>query len=98
MAEIGDILEGLSGRKATRAPRVTKPKNYGDLVWNSRAKIGDVVYMPSAPNVKMTVVKLPQVNHAAHSYGRQYEVQLQWLDANGHMTSATIVADALLKD
>jgi hypothetical protein len=98
MTEINDILEGLSGRKATRAPRVSKPKVYGDLVWNSRAKVGDVVYMPSAPDVKMTVVKLPNVNHAAHTFGRQYEVQVQWLDANGHLTGAAIVSDALLKD
>lgn len=98
MTEVNDILEGLSGRKTTRAPRVSKPKNYGDLVWNSRAKVGDVVYMPSAPDVKMTVVKLPHINRAAHTFGREYEVQVQWLDANSHLTGAVIVADALFKD
>lgn len=87
----------MTDATATRAPRVSKPKNYRDLVWNSQARLGDVVYLPSAPERLMTVVKLPLVNHAAHTTGRLYEVNVVWFDVNGHITWATIVSDALLK-
>lgn len=96
MTDLETVLE--SRNKPQAAKRVKKPKKYSDLVWNSMAHVGDVVYMPSNPDVKMTVAKLPYINHAAHSFGRQYEVSVQWLDANGHMTSATVYADTLLRD
>lgn len=96
MSNIEDVLESLSKGKPVK--RARKPKKYSDLVWNSQANLGDVVYMPSSPDVKMTVAKLPRINHAAHTYGQQYEVVVQWLDASNQLTSATIFADTLLRD
>lgn len=96
MTDLETVLESRS--KPTPKARVKKPKKYIDLVWDRNAHAGDVVYMPSNPDVKMTVAKLPHINRAAHEFGRQYEVSVQWLDANGHMTSAVVYADTLLRD
>lgn len=96
MSTLSDILENQIN--PTKEPRKRKPKNYGDLVWNSQANIGDVVYMASNPDVKMTVAQLPRINRTAHSVNNRYEVTVQWLDTNNHMTNAVVDADTLLKD
>ena len=91
-------IEDELGEEPKRKKRKSKPKNYGDRVWNSQAKVGDVVYLPSSPDVKMTVVRLPNINYAAHTSLNVYEVTLQWLDANNQMTEATINSRSLLQD
>lgn len=81
-----------SRAKKTRKKRV---KNYDDLCWNSQARVGDVVYMPSNPEVRMTVQEILRCNRAAN---HTQEVLVQWLDANGHFTQAKMLAKTLVKE
>ena len=96
-SEMLDQLMGnlVSNMTKARPARKRRPKNYDDLCWNSQARVGDVVYMPSNPEVRMTVQEIPRCNHAA---GHTQEVSVQWLDANGHFTQAKMLARTLAKD
>ena len=71
-----------------------KPKNYGDQCQIGRAKVGDVVYMPSNPEVKMTVKEVCNYNFAANHSSP--EVMIQWLNTAGELTEATVFARTLL--
>lgn len=96
MSDLESVIEGRTKAKPTT--RARKPKWYGDLLWNSQARVGDVVYMPSNPDVKMTVNKVPRINHAAHIPSNVYTVGVQWLDQSGQITMAELNADTLLRD
>lgn len=91
MADFG-VVEGIAVPK--KKARVRKPKNYGDLCWNSQAKVGDVVYLPSDPNVKMTVQELCRYNYTAnHS---DPEVVVTWLSPTLDPITHTFMARVLL--
>jgi hypothetical protein len=88
------VMDGLLGSRAKKA-RKRRPKNYDDLCWNSLARVGDVVYMPSNPEVLMTVQEILRCNRAAN---HTQEVLVQWLDTNGHFTEAKMLARTLVKE
>jgi hypothetical protein len=97
-SEMLDQIMGnlVSNMAKARPPRKRRPKNYDDLCWNSVARVGDVVYMPSNPDVRMTVQEIHHHNRAANNHPQ--EVSVQWLDANGHFTQAKMLAKTLVKD
>ncbi len=80
--------------KARSKPkRRTKPKNYESVCVAGQNKIGDVVYLPSHPDVRMTVTEVPHCNRAA---GHKQMVEVQWFDVNLHTVSAKMKAETLL--
>lgn len=86
-----DLLEELG----PKTQKKIKPKNYDGVCASEKAQVGDVVYMPSHPEVKMTVVVIHHCNRLA-GYHPQ-EVTVQWLDANMHLTNAKVLAKTLLQ-
>jgi len=82
--------------KPAAKARQKKPKNYADLCWNSQARAGDVVYMPSHPHVKMTVGEIHPHNHESNSYPQR--VTVFWLGHALELISATMAAKILNKE
>lgn len=85
-----DIAHAIDG--GTQSSRRQKPKNYESVIAGGKAKLGDVVYMPSHPDVRMTVMFIPYCNRAA---GHTQMVVVQWLDSNLHFVSKEMKAETL---
>lgn len=87
--DIADMLDNVRAKPKRRQ----KPKNYESVVTGGNSKVGDVVYMPSHPDVRMTVTHIPYCNRAA---GHTQMVVVQWLDANLHFVTKEMKAETLL--
>ena len=73
-------------------PHEFKVKCYRDVVWNSKAKRGDVVFLKSRPDSPMSVCVVPRTNHAANTMD---QVKTQWMRPDGAMETGEFFAEQL---
>ena len=63
----------------TKRRRTTKTKSYVDEMNMGRAKVGDVICLPSQPEFPVTVTDLP------HSFSSRKQIKISWFDQNGEL-------------
>ena len=91
------MLSSIDERLGLTKPKRTRKKKqsvYSDDILRGKSSVGDIVYMPSSPEILMTVANIPVCNHAA---GRKQMVDVHWLTPTGDFRQESMMARTLIK-
>jgi hypothetical protein len=88
MSELNQLIDPPKKKKL-------KPKNYADLCIVFIARVGDVVYLPSNVDTKMTVAIIHHLNPAAGHYDQM--ITVQFLNINQELQTIKLDARTLVR-